>query len=91
MAVGGISAKMEAVVLDEFRDVLTRADHPARMDRHTGAKDFGAAKRLGSNEVAIVKASPRRIPSRPELCSTRFPARHAGIWAYSEHSPKAPI
>jgi soluble lytic murein transglycosylase len=56
MAVGGISAKMEAVVLDEFRDVLTRADHPARMDRHIGAKDFGAAKRLGSNEVAIVKA-----------------------------------
>jgi len=40
--------------------VLTRADHAARMDRRIGAKDFGAAmraaKRLGGNEVAIVKA-----------------------------------
>jgi soluble lytic murein transglycosylase len=55
-----LSAETEAAALDEFRDVLTRADHTARMDRHIGAKDFGgamrAAKRLGSNEVAIVKA-----------------------------------
>src|SRR5262249_18445548 len=39
---------------------LARADHVARLDRRIGAKDFGtamrAAKRLGSNEVAIVKA-----------------------------------
>ena len=36
------------------------ADHTARMDRRIGAKDFGAAmraaKRLGDDEVAIVKA-----------------------------------
>jgi peptidoglycan lytic transglycosylase len=55
-----LSAEGEAAILDEFRDVLTRADHTARMDRRIGAKDFGAAmraaKRLGSNEVAIVKA-----------------------------------
>jgi soluble lytic murein transglycosylase len=55
-----LSSETEAAVLDEFRDVLTRADHTARMDRRIGAKDFGAAmraaKRLGSNEVAIVKA-----------------------------------
>jgi soluble lytic murein transglycosylase len=55
-----LSAETEAAILDEFRDVLTRADHTARMDRRIGAKDFGAAmraaKHLGSNEVAIVKA-----------------------------------
>jgi soluble lytic murein transglycosylase len=55
-----LSAETEAAILDEFRDVLTRADHTARMDRRIGAKDFGAAmraaKRLGSNEAAIVKA-----------------------------------
>src|SRR5205807_3994292 len=55
-----LSAETEAAALDESRDVLTRADHTARMDRRIGAKDFGAAmraaKRLGSNEVAIVKA-----------------------------------
>jgi len=55
-----LPAETEAAALDEFRDVLTRADHTARMDRRIGAKDFGAAmraaKRLGSNEVAIVKA-----------------------------------
>jgi soluble lytic murein transglycosylase len=55
-----LSAETEAAALDEFRNVLTRADHTARMDRRIGAKDFGAAmraaKRLGSNEVAIVKA-----------------------------------
>src|SRR5262245_22758721 len=55
-----LSAETEAAILDEFRDVLTRADHTARMDRRIGAKDFGAAmraaKRLGSNEATIVKA-----------------------------------
>jgi soluble lytic murein transglycosylase len=56
----GLSAEVEAAVVDAFRDVLTPADHTARMDRRIGAKDFGAAtraaKRLGDNEVAIVKA-----------------------------------
>jgi len=55
-----LSAETETATLDEFRDVLTRADHLGRMDRRIGAKDFGAAmrvaKRLGNNEVAIVKA-----------------------------------
>ncbi len=54
------SAELEAASLDEFRDELTRADHAARMDRRISAKDFGAAmraaKRLGVDEVAIVKA-----------------------------------
>ena len=55
-----LSAEMEAAVLAAFRDVLTRADHVARMDRRIGAKDFGAAmraaKRVGDDQVAIVKA-----------------------------------
>ena len=55
-----LSAQLEAARLDEFRDELTRADHAARMDWRISAKDFGAAmraaKRLGVDEVAIVKA-----------------------------------
>jgi len=55
-----LSDETESAILDEFRELLTRADHIARMDRRIGAKDFGAAmraaKRVGSNEVAIVKA-----------------------------------
>ncbi len=55
-----MSAELEAAVLAAFPDVLTRADHVARMDRRIGAKDFGAAlraaKRAGGDQVAIVKA-----------------------------------
>jgi soluble lytic murein transglycosylase len=55
-----MSAELEAAVLAAFPDVLTRADHVARMDRRIGAKDFGAAmraaKRVGGDQIAIVKA-----------------------------------
>ena len=55
-----LSAELEAALLDEFRDELTRADHAARLNWRISAKDFGsamrAAKRLGVDEVAIVKA-----------------------------------
>jgi soluble lytic murein transglycosylase-like protein len=55
-----LSAEVEAATYDSFREMLTRADHVARMDRRIGAKDFGAAmraaKRLGDPEVAIVQA-----------------------------------
>ncbi|MGP0089289.1 MAG: transglycosylase SLT domain-containing protein [Xanthobacteraceae bacterium] len=55
-----LSAEQEAAVLAAFPDVLTRADHLARMDRRIGAKDLGAAlraaKHVGDNQVAIVKA-----------------------------------
>ena len=51
---------MESAVLETFHDLLTRADHVARMDRRIGAKDFGAAmraaKRVDDDQVAIVKA-----------------------------------
>ena len=55
-----LSAEFETAVLESFGEVLTRADHTARMDRRIGAKDFGgamrAAHRLGDGAVAIVKA-----------------------------------
>ena len=55
-----LSAELETAVLTGFPDVLTRADHLARMDRRIGAKDFSAAtraaKRVGPDQVAIVKA-----------------------------------
>jgi soluble lytic murein transglycosylase len=50
----------ETAVLNAFADQLTRADDVVRMDRRIGAKDFDAAmrvaKRLGDDQVAIVKA-----------------------------------
>jgi soluble lytic murein transglycosylase len=55
-----LSERVEADALDVFRDLLTRDDHRARMDKRIGAKDFSgamrAAHRLGSDDVAIVKA-----------------------------------
>jgi soluble lytic murein transglycosylase len=55
-----LSERVEAEALNEFRKVLTREDHRARMDRRIGAKDFSgamrAARRLGSDDVSIVKA-----------------------------------
>ena len=55
-----LSAEMETATLEAFRDQLSPADDRARMDRRIGAKDFAAAmraaKRLGNDEVAIVKA-----------------------------------
>jgi soluble lytic murein transglycosylase len=55
-----LSERVEAEALEIFRDLLTREDHRARMDRRIGAKDLAgarrAAQRLGSDELAIVKA-----------------------------------
>jgi peptidoglycan lytic transglycosylase len=61
---GELSESTEARVLDVFHDLLTRADHRARMDRRLGAKDFAgamrSARRLGSDGTAIVKACAAR-------------------------------
>ncbi|MGQ0685020.1 lytic transglycosylase domain-containing protein [Bradyrhizobium sp.] len=50
----------EEAAYEEFRDLLAREDHRARMDKRIGAKELGAAmraaKRLGDDYVAIVKA-----------------------------------
>ena len=55
-----LSDRSEADAYEAFRDLLTREDHRARMDRRIGAKDHAGAKRaaqrLGDDELAIVKA-----------------------------------
>jgi soluble lytic murein transglycosylase len=55
-----LSERLESEAFETFRDLLTREDHLARMDKRIGAKDFAgaarAAKRLGSDENSIVKA-----------------------------------
>jgi len=55
-----LSERLEIDVFETFRDLLNRDDHRARMDRRIGAKDLAgakrAAKRLGDDELAIVKA-----------------------------------
>ena len=55
-----LSERSEEDSYEAFRDLLTAADHRARMDKRLGAKDYAAArraaKRLGEDELAIVKA-----------------------------------
>jgi soluble lytic murein transglycosylase len=55
-----LSERLETDVNETFRELLNRDDHRARMDRRIGAKDLAgakrAAKRLGDDELAIVKA-----------------------------------
>ncbi len=55
-----LSDRLEGDAYEVFGDLLTREDHRARMDKRIGAKDLAGAKRaaqrLGSDELAIVKA-----------------------------------
>jgi soluble lytic murein transglycosylase len=55
-----LSETTETDAYQAFSDLLTPDDHRARMDRRIGARDLAgarrAAKRLGSDELAIVKA-----------------------------------
>ncbi len=55
-----MSEATEATAFETFRDLLTREDHRARMDKRIGAKDLSGAKRaaqrLGADELSIVKA-----------------------------------
>ncbi len=55
-----LSERAEADAYETFRELLTREDHRARMDRRIGARDFAGARRaaqhLGSDELSIVKA-----------------------------------
>ena len=55
-----LSAELEAAIVNAFPGELTADDDVARMDRRIGANDFAAAmraaKRLGSAQIAIVKA-----------------------------------
>jgi soluble lytic murein transglycosylase len=55
-----LSERSEAEVFEQFKHLLSLDDHRARMDRRIGAKDFTgamrAARHLGSEDIAIVKA-----------------------------------
>ena len=55
-----LSERAETEAFEAFRDLLTREDHRARMDKRIGAKDFSgasrAARRLGDDDGSIVKA-----------------------------------
>lgn len=55
-----LSERSEEDSHEAFRDLLTAEDHRARMDKRLGAKDYAAArraaKRLGEDALAIVKA-----------------------------------
>lgn len=55
-----LSERSEEEAYEAFRDLLTADDHRARMDKRLGAKDYAgarrAAKRLGEDALAIVKA-----------------------------------
>jgi soluble lytic murein transglycosylase len=55
-----LSERLETDAFETFREFLSRDDHRARMDKRIGAKDLAgakrAAKRLGDDELAIVKA-----------------------------------
>lgn len=55
-----LSERSEGDSYEVFRDLLTNEDHRARMDKRLGAKDYAgarrAAKRLGEDALAIVKA-----------------------------------
>jgi soluble lytic murein transglycosylase len=55
-----LAERIEGEAFDTFGAMLTREDHRARMDKRIGAKDFSgamrAARRLGDDDVAIVKA-----------------------------------
>ncbi len=55
-----LSESTEEASAEEFKDLLAREDHRARMDKRIGAKELGAAmraaKKLGDDYVTIVKA-----------------------------------
>ncbi len=57
----GFAQEVESRIYEAFSDILTRADHKARMDRRLYEKDdtdagLRSAQRLGGNEVLIAKA-----------------------------------
>ena len=84
-----LSAALESAVASTFPGVLTADDDVARMDRRIGAKDFGAAmraaKRLGSAQVAIVKAceAAEGNSTKTEALLTAVPKQAQGDLGYA--------
>ena len=100
-----LSERSEAEAFELFRDLLTREDHRARMDKRIGAKDIAGAKRaaqrLGSDELSIVKAcaagehgqgarfARRRLRPRPAAISDIHCAVSTG-WCVTTGSTTQP-
>ena len=84
-----LSAAVESAVASAFPGVLAADDDVARMDRRIGAKDFGAAmraaKRLGSAQVAIVKAceAAEGNSTKTEALLTAVPKQAQGDLGYA--------
>jgi len=83
-----LSAALESAVARAFPGALTADNDVARMDRRIGAKDFGAAmraaKRLGSAQVAIVKACEAAGNStKTEALLTAVPKQAQGDLGYA--------
>jgi soluble lytic murein transglycosylase len=74
---GELTERTETDALDAFRDLLGRDDHMARMDQRLGARDFPgamrAAKRVGDDAVAIVKACSA-VKSDDKTAADKFDA-----------------
>jgi soluble lytic murein transglycosylase len=84
-----LSAALESAVASAFPGVLAADDDVARMDRRIGAKDFGAAmraaKRLGSAQVAIVKAceAAEANSTKTEVLLAALPKQAQGDLVYA--------
>lgn len=81
--------RTESDAYDAFKDLLTRDDRRARMDKRIGAKDLAGARRaaqhLGSDELAIVKAcgAVRGQSSKAEDTLNDVPADARGDLGYT--------
>ena len=82
-----LSERTEAEALEAFRDLLTREDHRARMDKRIGAKDL--AGRKARRATARQRGDCDRqglcrghAPRRRSTCSTRSRAMRAADLGY---------
>ena len=84
--------EIETRVIAMFGDMLTAADHKARMDRRFYADDVAAglraAKRIGGGEVTLAQAwaAVMQAPATPRRCSTRCRPRRAAKPAISSRA-----
>ncbi|MBR0872573.1 lytic transglycosylase domain-containing protein [Bradyrhizobium tropiciagri] len=84
-----LSDRTESDAYDAFKDLLTRDDHRARMDKRIGAKDLAgarrAAQRLGDDDLAIVKAcgAVRAKSSKAEDTLNDVPSDARGDLGYA--------
>jgi soluble lytic murein transglycosylase len=87
------SADLEEQVLETFKDLLTAADHHARMEMRLYVEEVDAglraANRAGSTALAISKAWVARFerPPMPRRCSMRYRRRRAATLVTFSRAP----